>query len=209
MNDINPNENAAAAAPAAGKARKKKHKNKFLLKIVGVIAVVSPIIAFSGEMLKFIKEAFHFVEPIIKTECNLEVDPLVFPSSVEYSGWDDMILRLKGKYNCSDSFGLYVTFIPRDSSDSRWRVEPPGGNTDLCKGVSGSLLHPQCWEPKKPIVLKADGEWEWEFTPPLLRKIAEFGDNEKIKLLYEVRDYDSPDKTLQTDSLTIYVKKDS
>ena len=50
----------------------------------------------------------------------VEVEPLMIPATVKYSEWDSMRLKLKGRNNCSTPLGLFVTFVPRSSSEARF-----------------------------------------------------------------------------------------
>lgn len=210
MNDVNPVKEPENNAPAAHDAGEHKHRKKKkrinAAAIAAFLALATSAVAFFSDIPKLLTTYRQLIHPA--HECKVDINSFEAPASVAYSRWDDMAIKLKGKYNCSENFGLYVTFIPHNRSNARWRLEPPA-NINQCRDIDGSLLHPQCWDPKKPIAVTPDGTWEWRINPPLLSKIGEFGAVEEIDLQYEVRDFDSPDKTLSTSKVTINVTRDA
>jgi hypothetical protein len=122
----------------------------------------------------------------------VEVEPLMIPATVKYSEWDSMRLKLKGRNNCSTPLGLFVTFVPRSSSEARFVLRVPHEDLPECKGRAPQ--EPRCWDPKKPVS-SGKGNWEWEVLPPPLAQLSDPRRIEKISITWYVYDYDAPTKS--------------
>jgi hypothetical protein len=137
----------------------------------------------------------------------VQVEPLMVPTTVKYSEWDNMRIKLKGRSNCSTPFGLYVTFVPRSASEARFVLRLPHEDLPECKG-GGAPQDPKCWDPRKPVS-KGKGDWECEIPPPPLARLSDPRSIENISVTYYVYDYDAPTKpAIRVGSATIKVESD-
>jgi hypothetical protein len=135
-----------------------------------------------------------------------QVEPLEIPATVKYSEWDNMKLKLKGRNNCSTPLGLFVTFVPRSTSEARFVLRVPHEDLPECKGRAPQ--EPRCWDPKKPVS-SGKGNWEWEVLPPPLAQLSDPRRIEKISITWYVYDYDAPTKSaIRVGSATIEVHND-
>lgn len=131
----------------------------------------------------------------------LQVDPPMFPATVEYTEWDHTTIKLKGRNNCSKTPGLYVTFAPR-TGKSLLRLRLPHEELAECKGLF--LQEPTCWDTKKNF---DKGDWEWNVLLPPLVRVDDPPRVEKIWITWAVYDSDAPTKPpILTDNAPVEVR---
>jgi len=135
----------------------------------------------------------------------IEITGLETPKTVSFSDWEDMPVTVLGRNNCEQPLGLYVTFLRRTGSDASFLLRAPRDDLAECRGAS-SVLVPHCWDPKKPV---AKGDLQWKTLPPPLKPLRDPSAKETIWFLWDVRNYDEPDKPLATDSKKIEVTHDA
>jgi len=129
------------------------------------------------------------------------------PAKVKYSEWDGTKFKLKGHNSCSSEPGLYVTFLRRSASETRFIVGIPHDDLPQCKGLTP--IHEQaCWGRKKPVII-GKGDWDWDVLLPPLTRLTNPRGTEKVLITWEVRDMDNPTKPpIFVDSATIEIQND-
>ncbi len=141
-----------------------------------------------------------------RTEC-LQVDPPIFPATVVYSAWDNVMkMELKGRATCSNPPGLYVTFIPtRVKTESPLRLRVLHEELTECKGVLASFQEPRCWDPKIPVA-SGKGPWNWVVHLPPLERVNDPPSVEQIWIEWAVYKSDAPNKPILSDKAQVEVR---
>jgi hypothetical protein len=183
------------------KITKRIGKIKALVVIVGALVVA--VLTYARQITTILKDMGIYTPP----PC-VEVVEVVIPPTIKYSEWEHMKITLKGRNNCSNQIGLYVSFLPQASSERRIVLRGPHEDYAECRLIASSR-EPKCWDPKKPIIT-GKGKWEWNVPPPHLEKLADPLPIEKISFNWYVYDFDAPDKpAIQTGTAIIEVQNDT
>jgi len=135
----------------------------------------------------------------------LQIERLSMPDTVQYSEWDNMEIKLKGRNTCPTSLGLYVTFVHRQNHQ-RFVLGVPYEDRPECKGPT-RLEEPECWDWKIPL---DKGDWEWRVQAPPLTALSDPRRIEKISIKWAVYNYKAPAKSLlRADTATVEIHNDA
>ena len=91
---------------------------------------------------------------------------LTHPPEVSLNGWDSMDLHLKGRNDCKETLGVYVTFKTRSD-----RVRIESAFSDCLDPHKAS-----CWEERSI----GKEEIDWKISPPRLRPLGAFDEPVQI-----------------------------
>jgi len=172
--------------------------------ITGLVSAIALLVLGVLNYWKDIKDKVRPARPCV------EVKSLTVPPKIIYSDWkkNNMKITITGKNNCEAQLGLYLTYMRANDSESMFNLRVPYGDWEECKGVNKNLLQERiCWETKKPL-RQGKGDWEWEVTLPELEQVGA-RPIERIRLKFEVKDYDDPTKSYWSKPELIEVQNDA